>query len=323
MFDIISVGNATIDAFICLKGKVVKGNLLLPVGSKREIESIFYSTGGGATNTAVGFKRLGLKTGIFVAIGDDPAGKIVLRELRREGISTKLVTMLPDFNTAYSAILTGFGGDRIILVYGGATTHLGKKRHIRKAWLERTRWLHVSSFHCKESVLKALLSFAESKGISVSFNPGRSEIGLGLKKLQPVLKRTDILLLNKAEAGVLTKEKNVKKQLRKLQRLVPLVVVTEDKKGSHAFDGTYYYHKPVYSVKIADTTGAGDAFHSGFVAAIVKGRSVDEAMTFGTANAQSVIMHLGAKNKLLRQGELDRFVEEHETMKTAVKKEKI
>jgi len=323
MLDIVCVGNATIDAFISLKGKVSKGNLLLPVGCKAEVNNIFYSTGGGATNTGVGFRRLGLKTGVLAAIGNDPGGKIVLRELRREKINTKMIARLPDYNTAYSAILTGFGADRIILVYGGATRHLGEERQIHWSWLAQTKWMHVSSFHSKPKILLKILDFAEKKGISVSFNPGMSEIKLGLKGLKPFLKKVDMLLLNRKEAGFLTKEKQVKKQLKKLQQFVPLVVVTEDKKGVHAFDGIIYYHKPAYKVKIADTTGAGDAFHSGFVASIVKGKSVEKAMDCGTANAQSVIMHLGAKNKLLSQPELDRFIQENETRKTKVRKEKI
>ncbi len=323
MFDIVCVGNATIDVFISLKGTVKKGSLLLEAGTKKEVDSIFYSTGGGATNTAVGFKRLGLKVGVLAAVGNDPGGKIVLRELRKGGISTRLVTRLSDFDTAYSAILTGFGADRIILVYGGATQHLGRERRIHWDWLRDTKWLHVSSFHSKQGVLESILDFSEKKGISVSFNPGMSEIRLGLKKLSKLLKKVDILLLNRNEARLLTKEKSAKRQLKKLQKFVPLVVVTEDKKGAHAFDGSYYYKKPAYRAKVFDTTGAGDAFHSGFVGAIAKGYSVEKAMDFGTANAQSVIMYLGAKNRLLTMPKLNQFIEEHETQATAVKKEKI
>ncbi len=323
MFDIVSVGNATIDAFICVNGKVKKGNLLLSVGSKQEVQSIFYSTGGGATNTAVGFKRLGLRTGILAAIGNDPGGKIVLRELRKEGISTRLVSRLQDYNTAYSAILTGFGHDRIILVYGGATRHLGEERQVHWTWLSKTKWMHITSFHAKPKIMEKILGFAEKKGISVSFNPGMSEIKLGFKKLKPLLKTIDILLLNRSEAEILTKEKNVKKQLQKLQVIVPLVVVTEDKKGAHAFDGSIYYYKPAFKIKIADTTGAGDAFHSGFVSEIVKGKSVESALNVGTANAHSTIMHFGAKNKLLTQHGIETFLEKHETKRTKVKKTRI
>jgi len=323
MFDVVCIGNATIDAFICFKGKVEKGNLLLPVGSKKEVENIFYATGGGATNTAVGFSRLGLKTAVLAAIGNDAAGRIILRELRKEKISTKLVARLPGYNTAYSAILTGFGHDRIILVYGGATMHLGEERKIHWSLLSDAKWLHLSSVHSTPKLLLKILQFAEKKGIGVSFNPGKSEIVLGLEKLRPFLEKVDVLLLNRQEAGMLTKEKQVKKQLQKLQQIVPLAVVTEDSKGAHCFDGTFYYFKPAGKVKIADTTGAGDAFHSGFVSAIIKGLPVEKAMDFGNANAQSVIMHLGAKNKLLSEREMRRFLEAHETGKTRAIKEKM
>jgi len=321
MFDVVCVGNATIDAFICMKGRVRERHLMLPVGSKKEVQSIFYSTGGGATNTAVGFSRLGLRAGVLAAIGNDAAGGIVIRELRKEGIGTGLVSSLQNYSTAYSAILTGFGADRIILVYGGATTHLGEERHIRWSLLSQTRWMHVSSFHAEPRILHKVLEFGKARHIGISFNPGKSEIALGMKRIAPMLRLVDVLLLNREEAGILTKEKSLKGQMRKLQVLAPIVVVTEGRKGSNAFDGSFFYHKPSYNVKIADTTGAGDAFHSGFVAAIIRGKPIERALDEGNANAESVIMHLGAKNKLLTQGELERFIAQHETSRTKVEKE--
>lgn len=322
-FDVVCVGNATIDVFIQLHAKVQQGCLLLPVGAKKEIDSIFYSTGGGATNTAVGFKRLGLNTAVLAAVGKDFGGKIVLNELRKEKTNTKLIAALPGFSTSYSAILTGFGADRIILTYGGATTHLGEERQIRWGLLQQARWLHITSFHSKPHLLEKILAFSEQKQVPVSFNPGMSEIKLGLQKLLPLLRKVDVLLLNRAEASFLTGETKIEKILRKLQAIVPLVVVTEGAKGAHATNGAYYYFKPTYKVKIADTTGAGDAFHCGFVAALIKGMPVEKAMSWGNANAQSVIMHLGAKNKLLSLHEIGAFIRGHETNKTATVKREI
>lgn len=323
MFDIVSVGNATVDVFIELGGKAQKGKLELPTGTKQEVKSITYGTGGGATNTAVGFKRLGLRTGILAAVGKDLAGKMVLDDLRQHRVSTRLITRLRHFSTAYSAILTGFGQDRIILTYGGATTHLGEERSIHWAWLKQTRWVHLSSFHAKPRILKKVLEFAESNGISVSFNPGMSEITQGINALGQLLKKVDVLLLNRNEAAMLTGKKDVKGQLKKLQEIVPLVVVTEGSKGAHSFDGKNYYMKPAYKVRLADTTGAGDAFHSGFVAAIARGLPVESAMEWGNANAQSVIMHLGAKNKLLALHEIEGFIKRHETAKTRLVKKAV
>jgi len=323
MFDVVCVGNATIDVFIHLKGKVRNGNLLLPVGAKQEVDSIFYGTGGGATNTAVGFRRLGLHSAVLAAVGNDPAGKIVLNELRKEKISTKLVAQLDGFNTAYSAILTGFGGDRIILTYGGATTHLGGERKLRWGLLGQTKWMHVSSFHSHPELLGKILAFAESKGIGVSFNPGMSEIKMGLHALRPMFEKVDVLLLNRGEAAFLTGEKEIKKQLGALQETVPLAVVTDGKNGAHAFDGAHYYFKPAFNVKIVDTTGAGDAFHCAFVASVIMGLPVEKAMDNATANAHSEIMHLGTKNNLLSWHGMEHFLREHETAKTRTIKQKI
>jgi sugar/nucleoside kinase (ribokinase family) len=307
MFDVVSIGNATMDVFIELEAKAKGNYLALPCGSKQEAKGIFYATGGGATNTAVGFARLGLRTGILAAIGKDDSGKAVLRELEKEGVDTSLVVKLPEFKTAYSAIITGKGIDRIILTYGGATTHLRKTSDINWGRLGKSRWFYVSSFHSKLALCKKIFAFARKRGVGVAWNPGKSELKMGLKALAGLLRNTSVLLLNGEEAELLTGKSGVRENLVRLQEFVPTVVITRGKGGSEAFDGKGFYSEGTRKVKVTDRTGAGDAFNVGFITAMVWGKGIKKALQLGARNAEAVLVAMGAKNNLLTKKQARKY----------------
>ena len=88
-YDVISIGSATLDVFVeakdlkLLETKKVFTNqaLMIPYGAKCEVERLTVQSGGGGTNTAVGFSRLGLKAAVLARCGWDFAGKVVREEL--------------------------------------------------------------------------------------------------------------------------------------------------------------------------------------------------------------------------------------------------
>ena len=302
MPEVVCFGNATIDVFVHLAEEHLQnGKLCLLPDSKISVDKIFFSTGGGATNTAVGLRKLGLKTGIVCAVGKDENAKKILEELKKENIDCSAVVKMRDYKTAYSVILTGFGADRIILTFGGATRHLESESQINWDFLQEAEWFCVSSLHSKPKLLEKIFSFAEKKAILVAWNPGRSELKQGFKKLLPLLKKTTVLLLNNAEAEFLAKTKGTKENLKKLQKAVPLVVITLGKKGSIAFDGQRFYSEKARKVRVLDSTGCGDAFNSGFIASIIRGKTISQALKLGSENAAQEIQFLGAKNNLIEK----------------------
>ncbi len=311
--DIICIGNATRDVFVHLRQghKCSNKVLCLEEGSKQEVDKIKYDTGGGAVNSAVALSRLGLKTGILAAVGRDDSGKAIIQELRKEKISTALLKKL-DYSTAYSAIVTGKGFDRIIFTYGGATSHLEALSASDWKLLEKADWFHVSSFHSRPKLLSEIFSFAKKKKKKISFNPGRSELAFGFEKLKPLISKSDVFFVNLAEARMLLGKKSVKEMLEIFQQYSSITVITAGKKGVHCFDGKKHFFKNTYSIGEVDTTGAGDAFNSGFTAALVFEKEIEDAMSWGMAEAQSVIEHLGAKEKLLSRNSLLKYIKQHE-----------
>ncbi len=154
-----------------------------------------------------------------------------------------------------------------------------------------------------------LARIAKRKGARILFNPSLYLAEKGKKYLEPVLKLCSILILNKEEAAELAGVGEMKSTLKKLQRIVPTVVITDGPKGAFAYDGNKQYYAPAKRVKVEDTTGAGDAFSSAFLASTMLGNNIRTALKWGAVQAGSVIQHYGATNKLLSRKELAREAE--------------
>jgi len=184
----------------------------------------------------------------------------------------------------------------------------------------KAKWFYISSLHSKPVLLKKIVAHAKSTGTRIAFNPGNEELSLGFEGLKKAVKKVEILLLNKEEALKLTGSGDIHRNLKKLSEIATIVVITDGNAGAHATNGVYAYSVGIFDVPRVDVTGAGDAFGSGFTAAIMKGKSIEEALLYGGANASSVIQSLGTKNILLTEKALQKFLKTH---KLAVKKQKL
>lgn len=298
MFDVMTVGSATRDVYIYAKSFRLKdGQLCFRHGSKIDIDSLDWHTGGGGTNTAAAFASLGLKVAFVGKVGPDLGGQRILDELSSLGVQTRYAKIGKKSRTGYSLILP-VGRDRTILVYRGANDHL-KLKDIPEL---QTAWLYVAPLSRGSAALvPKIIRRAAGKNIKVAINPGSWEITHGIAD---VLRRArpKVLLMNKEEAAALAglRETAPRKLLKKLHVLAEIAVVTDGARGAWATDGTHLYKAGVYKVSLVDKVGAGDAFCAGFVATLIKRKSVAEALRVGTANAASVIQKRGAKEGLLK-----------------------
>ena len=139
--------------------------------------------------------------------------------------------------------------------------------------------------------------------------------------LKKIIKNTDILIFNKEEAQLLVGKNSLNGLFKKIYRLGPsVVVITDGKKAVHAYDGKIKYTIKPHNIKIKETTGAGDAFASAFLAGMIKKKNIEFALKLGLANAESIITHIGTKNKLLRYNEALKVLKKPtKIIKTALK----
>jgi sugar/nucleoside kinase (ribokinase family) len=151
---------------------------------------------------------------------------------------------------------------------------------------------------------RKIVAYAVKKGIKIAYNPSLYMTKNGAKPLKEILKYTNILILNKQEVQSLVKDPtdNIYNLVFEASRLGPkIVIVTDGENGAHCYvssEEIVYSAKPK-KTRIVETTGAGDAFASGFVAATIIGKDVSTALKVGMINAESVIGSLGPKNILL------------------------
>lgn len=295
-FDIVTFGSAVLDIFVdtdtAEKGKFIA----YPVGSKILIKDLKFDVGGGGTNTAVAFSRLGFKTGYIGKIGDDDAGREILAMLKKEKISF-LGKIEKKEESGCSIILDSKENNRTILTYKGVNdTLLLSEINLKKI---KSKWIYFSSLLGKSfETQKKLAQSLVKKGTKLAFNP--SSYLIKRKNLRPFLALTDILIINKEEAQMLFKKKDL---LHGLRRFKPgIIVVTNKNKPIQAYDhinNKKYTLKP-HKIKVVERTGAGDAFASGFVAGVIAGKTIPQALKLGLRESESVIKYFGAKNKLLR-----------------------
>ena len=304
-YDVVTFGSAILDVFLespdfqivkPVKNSFSQSFLQIPYGVKSEVENLVMTSGGGGTNTAVGFSRLGLKSAVVARCGWDFAGKIIRTEIKKEKVSDQFLAQQEGEKTDYSTILVGPDGNRTILVWRGGT----RLENQMIDWSSlNSFWFYISSLEGNLDLLAEIIGFAQKNHIKVALNPGKREIKEkeSLKKLLNV----DVLLLNQEEAKLLGDLSFLKKTI---------IALTEGEKGIKFFDPQKGWGEmEAFKVKMVDQTGAGDGFGCGFVSGLFKGFDLGKALRLGVANGASVVGKIGAKEGLLKEMEANFWLE--------------
>lgn len=299
----LAIGTATQDVFLTSKvfkphreddGEYYEEFLL---GAKLAVEGVTFATGGNAMNAAVTFARQGLESEFMGILGVEPAGQVVMNALDNEGIATHHVEQDDRFQTSYSTILLAPNGERTILNYHG-TKLPDSGAPLDLDAIEHADWLYLSSVGSM-SLLEKLVTRAAKAGVQVALNPSGAELAEAAK-LRTVLEDVSVLLVNKEEMKQIVEGSTLEELVRHGANLVRTVVVSDGPRGVMATDSTHIVKAGMYDdVPVIDRTGAGDAFGSGFVAAHAAGKSLEEAVTFASANATSVVTQIGATAGIL------------------------
>ncbi len=322
-FDVITVGNAIIDLFLAIgdaRGlcRINKetNELCIGYGEKIKVEESAVMIGGNATNAAVGLARAGFSVSLVAEIGDDEFAQRITKTLKQENIDTTHIVQTSHTASSMTVGLN-FQKERTLFV-----EHVKRAHDFTLTDIE-TKWVYLTSLGSEwKAAYKKIIAFARDKKINVAFNPGTVQLQGGYEQIADVLEITDMLFLNREEAirlinskwSVVDKgegEAVIKPLLIALQRLGPKnIVITDGKNGSFGLDSDGSIYKlGVFPASVVEKTGAGDAFASGFLAGVLRGKSMKEAMRWGSANASAVIEKIGAQTGLLHKKEMSERLE--------------
>jgi sugar/nucleoside kinase (ribokinase family) len=299
MYDVISIGAATVDIFVKSKDFSIHEDLLcLKYSSKNEITQSLICSGGGATNSAVSFSRLGLKSACVSLVGQSHLNNYIFEDLKKDKVATDFITQTKTDSTDFSVIIVAPDGSRSILTNRGKSGL--EEKNFKWSQIKSTSWFYISSLEGNIDLLEKLIGFAREFNIKIALNPGKREL-IQRKKLLSIIKMVDFLLLNQEEAEMLTDipstSQNFWGEISSLQ--VPLVAVTNGREGAHILTPDKQFYSPIINTHPIDETGAGDAFGSAFVAALIHQKLPQDALFWGVKNSASVVSALGAKPGLL------------------------
>ncbi len=309
MWDIISIGDATIDTLMEIDDAAVncalkkdQCQLCLNYGDKIVVNHLQKTVAGNAANNAVGSARLGLHTAYCGIVGADDNGQWICDKLHDEHVALDYVTQQKNGSTNASTVIN-FQGERTILVY-----HAPRKYTLPK--LSPSRMIYYTSVgEHHEPYNSAISTYIKKTGSLLAYNPGSHQIKAGYNVMKPILELCEIIFVNKEEAArILGKKSTIPQLLHGLHATGPrIVVITDGPQGSYAFDGEHSYHMDITKSPVVERTGAGDAYATAFLAAIHYEHPIPVAMCWGTYNSASVIGKIGpqagllSKNKILLQ----------------------
>jgi len=293
--DVIGFGALNLDK-ICFVDKI-----------PREDEEGFVLTieehpGGSAANTIVGLSRLSAKTGYIGKITDDDAGRIIFKDLLNENIDIKGIIKESKGRgrSGVAEVFVDKKGGRSIIVDPGVNDFI-KISEIDLDYVEKFKIIHLTSFVSilsKDSfeAQKNLLKLVSNP--IVSFDPGFLYAERGLDEMTDFLRSTDILFINEREIMVLTNEKNFESACNVLSGYVDTLVVKLGDRGCFVKRNDKEFFSKPFSVNVVDTTGAGDAFNSGFLYGILNERSIEDCARMGNKVASLSITKSGARDGL-------------------------
>jgi ribokinase len=309
------VGSNTIDAFIytdrseSINIKTISSEtefISFPLGSKIVLDDCDFYSGGGGTNSAVCLSRLGFRTAYIGKVGSDLNGKNILEELKTERVDfLGIESRDPKEKTGFSIVLDSIERKRTILTYRGANDNLRIEEIDKNKII--SGWLYVSSMVGQSfTALEKIVEYAADSKINIIFNPNNYLCEKGKDFLGKILSNTDILILNKEEAGLLTGQEGTEAILKELKSSGPkIVIMTDGSKPVYLIDkdDALYTLFPL-DIKIKEVTGAGDSFASTFLAGMIKTHDIIFSLKMAIINSHSVLQYKGAKNKLLSYEEI-------------------
>lgn len=278
-FDLLVLGDANPDL-------VLTGGDVVPAFGQTErlVDGARLTLGGSGAIMAAGAARLGLRVAFVGVVGSDDPGMLVREHLGARGVDLRGLVVDPRGATGLSVILARTD-DRAILTFPGTIGAL-RGASVPRALLADARHVHVASYFLQRALAQDLpdLLAQRAPGATCSVDPNFDPAGRWDGGLKDLLPRIDVFLPNATEAMAIAGVDDATEAARRLAEATPIVVVKDGAHGAIvAADGVVERVGPCRGVVTVDSTGAGDSFDAGFVAARLAGASPLEAAALADA----------------------------------------
>lgn len=289
--EVFCVGNAVADVLARPVDHLARS------GTSQPLEDVALGPGGNSINTAISLARLGVSVRVAAAVGDDRFGQFIRDRVRAEGIDDADLVTLPGAKTSTSIVLVESTGERRFLHLRGVSASFSGQ-HLDWGQVAGARVFHYASAFAlpafDETSLAPAMKRARELGCLTSINICWDLRGRWIKALEPALAHTDFIFPNCEEGRQLTGETDpVAIAARLRERGVKTVVVKLGAAGCFLDSPQGSFMSPGFPVQPVDTTGAGDCFAAGFLAAVCRDQSLSTAARYANAAGALATLALG------------------------------
>jgi len=282
------------------------GELLVDMISKEysnNFESNDYQRffGGSPANIAMNTTKLGIKSQIVSSVGNDALGQFLIQHLKNNNMNTSMVNKV-EYPTSL-VMISKSKGTPVPIFYRNADFHMNYSEVLEEN-IKKAKIVHFSCWPLSvqpfRNTIERIIEIAKNNKIIIGFDPNYHpmiwEKGHdGIEYIKSIIKYVDIIKPSEDDAERLFGKDTTDNQIDKFLGLgAKLVMMTLGKDGAIISNGRERIKIPTMASAVVDTTGAGDAFWSGFYAAIIKGYTVKESVSFGTAVSAYKLKFLGA-----------------------------
>ncbi len=296
-FDAVALGLNAVDHLIVVPH-------LPAFNTKLEYVSHTIAAGGQAATAMVALARLGLRARYIGSVGSDDEGRYQIDSLSSESVDVSKLAVIEGADTQSAFILIDQPtGERTIVWRRDARLALDPDR-VDRASVTSGRVLHLDG-HDTAAAIRAA-AYAREAGIPVVLDI--DNIYEGADRLLPLV---DFLISSGSFPERMTGISDLRSALKTLASTTGarLVGATLGSQGVLAYFRGEFIHTPGFSIDCKDTTGAGDAFHGGFIYGLLEAYSVEETFRFANAVAALKCRKLGARTALPMIEEVNAFLQ--------------
>ena len=292
-FDLLAIGLTTIDI-------TVHPVVSLPEGEAGQIvEKIVLSPAGTAGGTALVAQKLGLRTAIASAVGDDPQGELIRSMFDGAGVDTSLLGVDPAWPTSTTVLPIRPNGDRPNWHMMGASVFAPVTNAVFAA-LARTAAVHWGGAGFPGAAGKGadLLREAQARGIFTSCDL-IAPSDAAQADLETLLPHIDLFMPSLAEVRALAgTDDPVEGARRFMARGAGSCLIKMGGEGELLILPDRQIHVPAHRIDPVDTTSCGDSLCAGYIAGRTRGLDHADALRFGVATAAQVALDVGTLGKL-------------------------
>lgn len=303
------IGNALVDKVCLLENDAILTEENLPKGSMQLINSeeskrlqqklvnlqSQIATGGSAANTASGIANMGVHTSYIGMVGNDELGRFYEQDMQDNNISTHIFRN-DEIATGLALALVSPDGERTFATHLGAAVTLSAE-NITSDLFSDFDYLHIEGYLISNNDLfNKILKCGKQANCKISIDlASYNVVEENLEYLRRVCKGVHIIFANEDEARAFSGKKDPEEALEFISQYSDIAVVKIGAKGSLiSHEGMVYRISETQRNKI-DTTGAGDLYAGGFLAALCGGKDFNQCGKWGSILAGNVIEIMGTK----------------------------